>query len=44
MTLKVRAELSEKNKYWIERHRYHELKHLHAVSDLEKGIECDQHG
>lgn len=28
MTLKVRAELSEKNKYWIERHRYHELKHF----------------
>lgn len=28
MTLKVRAELSSKNKYWIERHRYHELKHF----------------
>lgn len=23
-----RAELSEKNKYWIERHRYYELKHF----------------
>lgn len=24
----VRSELSEKNKYWIERHRYYELKHF----------------
>ena len=24
----VRAELSQRNKYWIERHRYYELKHF----------------
>lgn len=24
----IRPELSGKNKYWIERHRYHELKHF----------------
>lgn len=24
----IRPELSEKNKYWIERHRYYELKHF----------------
>ena len=24
----IRAELSKKNKYWIERHRYYELKHF----------------
>ena len=24
----IRAELSNKNKYWIERHRYYELKHF----------------
>ena len=24
----IRAELSRKNKYWIERHRYYELKHF----------------
>lgn len=28
MTLKVRSKLSEKNKYWISRHRYYELKHF----------------
>lgn len=24
----IRSELSEKNKYWIEKHRYYELKHF----------------
>lgn len=24
----LRAELSEKNPYWIEKHRYYELKHF----------------
>lgn len=24
----IRPELSEKNKYWVERHRYYELKHF----------------
>ena len=24
----IRPELSEKNPYWIERHRYYELKHF----------------
>lgn len=24
----IRPELSEKNKYWIEKHRYYELKHF----------------
>ncbi len=28
MSTKIRAELSEKNKYWISRHRYYELKHF----------------
>lgn len=28
MGTKLRAELSEKNKYWIDKHRYYELKHF----------------
>ncbi len=28
MSTTIRAELSKKNKYWIERHRYYELKHF----------------
>lgn len=28
MATSLRAELSEKNKYWIDKHRYYELKHL----------------
>ena len=28
MATVVRPELSEKNKYWIDRHRYYELKHF----------------
>lgn len=28
MGTKIRPELSEKNKYWISRHRYYELKHF----------------
>ena len=28
MGTRIRAELSEKNKYWISRHRYYELKHF----------------
>ncbi len=28
MTTKIRPELSVKNKYWINRHRYYELKHF----------------
>lgn len=28
MATKIRAELSNKNKYWISRHRYYELKHF----------------
>ncbi len=28
MSTKMRAELSKKNPYWIERHRYYELKHF----------------
>ena len=28
MPTKIRPNLSEKNKYWIEKHRYYELKHL----------------
>lgn len=28
MSTTVRPELSEKNKFWIERHRYYELKHF----------------
>lgn len=28
MSTTIRPELSEKNEYWIERHRYYELKHF----------------
>lgn len=28
MATKIKPELSEKNKYWISRHRYYELKHF----------------
>ena len=28
MSLKIRPELSTKNKYWISKHRYYELKHF----------------
>lgn len=28
MATLIRAEISEKNKYWIDKHRYYELKHL----------------
>lgn len=28
MSTTIRPELSEKNKYWIDRHRYYELKHF----------------
>lgn len=28
MSTDIRPELSEKNKYWIDRHRYYELKHF----------------
>lgn len=28
MSTMIRPEISEKNKYWIERHRYYELKHF----------------
>ena len=28
MTTVIRPELSEKNKYWVEKHRYYELKHF----------------
>lgn len=28
MTTMLRAELSKKNKYWIDKHRYYELKHF----------------
>lgn len=28
MSTLIRPELSEKNKYWIEKHRYYELKHF----------------
>lgn len=28
MATKIRPELSKRNKYWIERHRYYELKHF----------------
>lgn len=28
MSTKTRPELSKKNKYWIEKHRYYELKHF----------------
>ena len=28
MSTVIRPEISEKNKYWISKHRYYELKHL----------------
>ena len=33
----IRPELSEKNPYWIEKHRYYEA-FLSSVSDLEKSL------
>lgn len=46
MTTIVRAEISQKNKYWISKHRHYELKHFclqyhewkRAHSDLRKAI------
>lgn len=41
MSTTIRPELSEKNQYWIDKHRYYELKHfLFAVSHMAK-ILCD---
>ena len=28
MTTKIRADISRRNHYWLERHRYYELKHI----------------
>lgn len=28
MTTKIRADISQRNPYWLERHRYYELKHF----------------
>lgn len=36
MSTNIRPELSEKNKYWIERHRYYELKHFCMQYDIWK--------
>lgn len=30
----LRAELSEKNPYWIEKHRYYELQHLQTLQEM----------
>lgn len=34
----IRPELSKKNKYWLERHRYYELKHFCLQYSLWRGI------
>lgn len=36
MPTNIRPELSRKNKYWLERHRYYELKHFCLQYDLWK--------
>lgn len=36
MSTTIRPELSRKNKYWIERHRYYELKHFCMQYDIWK--------
>lgn len=36
MSTTIRPELSSKNKYWIERHRYYELKHFCMQYDIWK--------
>ena len=38
MATKIRAELSPKNKYWINKHRYYELKHFCLQYPLWKKI------
>ncbi len=39
MATEIRPELSEKNPYWIGKHRYYELKaFLPPVSDLEESL------
>lgn len=39
MATTIRPELSEKNPYWIEKHRYYEIKTLlSSIPDLEKGL------
>lgn len=46
MGTKVRAEISQKNKYWIDKHRHYELKHFclqypdwkKAYSDLHSAV------
>ena len=37
MATMIRPELSEKNPYWIERHRYYELKHFCLQSICRSG-------
>ena len=36
MSTVIRPELSDKNKYWIDRHRYYELKHFCMQYDIWK--------
>ncbi len=36
MSTTIRPELSDKNKYWIDRHRYYELKHFCMQYDIWK--------
>lgn len=38
MATTIRPELSEKNPYWIEKHRYYELKHLRESYSY--GVQC----
>lgn len=44
MSTMIRPELSERNKYWIERHRYYELKHFCLQYPIWKktrtGLDC----
>lgn len=40
MSTKIRPELSEKNKYHIEKHRYYELKHFCLQYNIWKKIYC----
>lgn len=40
MTTRIRAEISEKNKYWISKHRYYELKHFCLQYQTWKKVLC----
>lgn len=44
MSTNIRAELSTKNEYWIERHRYYELKHFCLQYPIWKKLYAESDG